>query len=189
MDVVNTSVEGTYKVEYEYKTEKKTRNIIVYENLSPTISYEKEQTRVINTTGETETRKETYTGDTWAQNVIVHLRSKDFTENEVTAAKFQWNKDGIWRDFCTADPCDVKIEEEMNQDIEFRMIDSNGKISKFTSPIRIKIDNTKPKCTIGISTTIGENNWYNTDVNIGFTEKVDQNNDNHIISGVSKYNI
>ena len=189
MDVVNANVEGTYKVEYEYNGEKKTANVIVYENLAPTISYKKEQTRATNVSGDTKKVTETYDDNTWAQNVIVHLSAQAFTESGVTASRFQWNKDGRWQDFCTSDPCDVKIETEMNQTVQFRMIDSNGKISKLTIPITIKIDHTKPKCTIDKTGTMGENSWYVSDVNVAFTEKMDQNNDNHIISGVKKYNI
>ena len=190
IDIVNTNVEGEYTVEYEYKTEKKTRKVVVYQNISPSISYQKEQTRVAKIEGSTTTEKktETYTSGTWAQNVIVHLSSSAFTESGVTAAKFQWNKDGVWKDFCTSDPCDVKIETEMNQTVQFRMIDSNGKISKTTDQITIKIDNTKPKCTIINDTAIAENNWYNTNVKIKFTEKEDQNT-NNVISGIKKYNI
>jgi hypothetical protein len=125
IDIVNTNVEGEYTVEYEYKTEKKTRKVVVYQNVSPSISYQKEQTRATKIEGSTTTEKktETYTSGTWAQNVIVHLSSNAFTESGVTAAKFQWNKDGVWKDFCTSDPCDVKVDTEMNQTVQFRMID------------------------------------------------------------------
>ena len=73
IDVVNTEVEGTYKVEYEYKDERKLRNVRVYENESPNIGYSKSQTRIKKLDGTVETKTETYTSGEWAQNVIVTL--------------------------------------------------------------------------------------------------------------------
>ena len=173
IDVVNTAVEGTYKVEYEYREEKANRNVVVYENKSPMVTYEKEQTVATTLAGATTKQKNTYVGGTWAQNVIVTLNSNTYTEPGVTTSRYQWNKDGIWQDFCTTDPCTVKVTTEMNQTVQFRLVDSNGNISRVTNPIVFKIDNTKPSCSLRIPTEISDNNWYNRDVTIEFNTKGD----------------
>ena len=189
IDVVNTAVEGTYRVEYEYKTEKANRDVIVYENEKPTISYKKEQTVATTLAGATTVETNTYESGTWAQNVVVTLSSGAYTEPEVTTSKFQWNKDGIWADFCTTDPCTVKITTEMNQTVQFRLIDSNGNVSRFTDPITIRIDNTKPSCSLEIPTTIGEHDWYNKDVTIQFSSKSDATSSGTSYDGVLRSEI
>ena len=75
IDIVNTEIVGDYIVEYEYRNEKKPRTVVVYENVAPTISYQKEQTVATSLSGATKVETDTYVSDTWAQNVIVHLSS------------------------------------------------------------------------------------------------------------------
>ena len=61
----------------------------------------------------------------------------------------------------------------MNQTVQFRLVDSNGNISRVTNPIVFRIDNTKPSCTLEIPTKISDNDWYNTNVTIQFRSKSD----------------
>ena len=191
IDVVNTNVVGTYKVLYEYKLESKERNVIVYENDEPTISYTMRQKRLKNLAGEEETiTEEDYTSGRWAQNIIVHLDSKAFEVEGLTTSRFQWNKDGRWQDFCETDPCTKTVTEEMNQTIQFRLVDTNGNISKTTEPYTFRIDNTKPRCSLTIPTELGENNWYKTDVVINFSAyEDDRNSDANLTSGKKYWNI
>ena len=206
MDVVDTNTLGTYKVKYkldetaelinsqgsfQYINEERTRDVIVYENDAPTVSYKKENVVATDLAGNTTTESGTYTSGEWAQGVVVTLNSKAYVNSSIRTSKFQWNVDGKWQDFCDADPCEKKITRELNQTVQFRLIDTNGHISLLTDPILIKIDNTKPTCTLNIPTTKGSNDWYKTDVNITFSEKIDQktSSDSTIVSGIKNYNI
>ena len=188
IDVVNTNVVGDYTVIYEYKNDESPRTVKVYENDEPTISYTMRQKRLKNLAGEEETiTEENYTSGRWAQNVIVHLDSKAFEVEGLTTSRFQWNKDGRWQDFCETDPCTKTVTEEMNQTIQFRLVDTNGNISKTTEPYTFRIDNTKPRCSLTIPTDIGENNWYKTDVVINFSAYEDDRNSNTNLTSGKKY--
>ena len=201
IDVVNTNVIGNYKVTYEYGVERGDRNVIVYENVSPTIEYRKQNTRLKELDGTTETdsfddENNDYVSGTWVQAIRVRINPIDIVEDGVTVSKYQWNKDGKWQDFdCTGNPCTKKITDEMNQTVQFRVVDSKGHISKTTIPITFRIDNTKPVCELEIPTSKGENNWYNTNVTIRFKTKYDnkRTEDTSLISGYDdehlKYNI
>ena len=191
MDVVDTGTLGVYTVKYQYQDEEQTREVEVYENEAPTVSYKKETTVATSLQGDTSTSIDNYTSGEWAQNVIVKLNSKTFKEPGVRSSKYQWNVDGLWQDFCDTDPCEKKVTRELNQSVQFRLVDSKGHISLVTDGITMKIDNTKPRCGLSIPTTIGSNSWYKTDVNVIFGEKLDQKttNDNNLVSGVKKYNI
>ena len=192
MDVVNTDVLGTYKVTYKYGEETATRDVVVYENKEPTITYRKEQTVATKIDGTTTKDPEPYHDGEWAQNVIVNLSSNTYDDPSISTSRFQWNVDGKWQDFCESDPCEVKIERELNQTVQFRIVDSNGHVSLLTDPITIRIDNTKPTCSVEIPTEIGENDWYNQPVTIRFSNKEDlmpEENDARLISGIKRYNI
>ena len=206
MDVVDTSKEGTYKVTYEYSpiklggngtVEKQTkeRNVVVYENAAPgiNISYEN---KVADTnldvgslagnnkdTTSTNLKTETgvYTSGMWAQRIIVNISgsSIEIPEPGVTIAKYQWNKDGVWQDFCLTDnSCTVELVNDMNQEIKFRMVASNGRISKETEPIIIRRDYSPPTCTLLLSGRKGSGtgrDWYIENVGISFASKQEGN--------------
>ena len=193
IDVVNTDVvsDDPYIVEYEYKGVHKRRNVYVFENDEPNIRITTDITSLKNISGQSKLQTGVeYTSGTWVQNITVYLNSNEFDDSELRTSRFQWNKNGRWQDFCETDPCTKRVTEEMNQTIQFRIVDTHGNISKLTEPIVIRIDNTAPTCSLTIPTTIGEHEWYNTDVTIQFATKTDrEGNDPDAISGIEYYNI
>ena len=208
IDIVDTSKVGTYIVHYEYKpvtngkenevVERKEGKVIVYENQEPglTITYEDKVAKAGASlenvrNGVVETKTGNYTSGTWAQSITVKLTSRAITEPGVTPAKYQWNKDGRWQDFCTTTTeCTVTLSKDMNETIQFRMIDTNGKISKTTSPVIIRRDKKSPTCTIATNGTYGDNSWYTSNVEVKFTSYDDQlSTTTAAISGVRTKNI
>ena len=187
IDAVNTDNTGTYKVTYKYDTETKDRDVIVYEDEAPTLSLRTDKTLATNISGDTSTNRIGYMSGDWAQNVIVQLSANPFVLESISVAKYQWNADGIWQDFCDTNPCEKKVTRELNQTIQFRIIDTNGHVSALTDPVTIRIDNTNPVCDLKLSGT-KVNQWYTTNVNISFNDKHDQVN-NSVASDIEYYSI
>jgi prepilin-type N-terminal cleavage/methylation domain-containing protein len=194
IDIVDTNKIGTYKVHYEYKPvkngvqdetiERKEGKVIVYENDAPNlnITYKdvvaKQGTTLANVrNGSTEEVTGNYASGEWHQEITINLSSAAIKEPNVTPSRYQWKKaDGRWVDFCTTNNnCTVILSSDMNETVEFRMIDTNGKISKVTNPIIIRRDKTKPTCTIVDEGTKGDDDWYRSDVDIRFTVNEDVN--------------
>ena len=203
MDVVDTNKVGTYTVTYEYSplkldgttASKQTakRNVVVYEAVAPgiNITYENKVAKTEfnlasfegtnKTTSATSLKTETgiYTTGMWAQRITVSINGNaiEIPDPDVKISRYQWNKDGIWQDFCvTENNCTKEILTDMNEEIKFRMVASNGKISKETNPITIRRDYSPPQCELKLSGTIGdgiESNWYVTDVGIEFLSKTE----------------
>ena len=202
MDVVDTNKIGTYTVKYEYSPLKvdgsgnvekqtKTRKVVVYENESPgiNISYENKVADTSldlgslptnnknGTSSNVKTETGVYTSGTWAQRITISISGSaiEIPEPGVTISRYQWNKDGVWQDFCVTDNnCTVEIASDMNQEIKFRMVSSNGRISKETEPIIIRRDYSPPTCTLLLSGRKGngvESDWYVEDVGISFASK------------------
>ena len=193
IDVVNTDVVGDYYVSYEYSGKTKERKVIVYENSAPGIVYKKQNTYAVSLAGDTrQDAPVAYKSGDWTQNVIVELTPETFVESGVTVSQYQWNKDNKWQTFaCTGNPCSLKVSEEMNQTLQFRLIDSNGHISRETEPVIFKIDNTSPLCELEITTTESTPGWYNTNVGIKIKSMQDnkKNDNDSLVSGILYYNV
>ena len=200
MDVVDTNKVGTYKVKYEYSPPKSIeggavvkdtgeRTVVVYENDAPGITYTYEN-KVSNATftvgslgvtnktgsGSIDTKTGTYESGTWAQEITVKINGSgiNIPDSNVVISRYQWYKDKRWQDFCVTDrDCTVKLSQDMNEEVRFRMIDSAGHIGQETAPITIRRDNTPPTCELQLDGTLGQRSgastgWYVTDVGITF---------------------
>ncbi len=203
IDEVNTDKVGEYKLNYEYAGQTKQGLVIVYENNAPNFSvkYKDEIAKDLNGTKALE--QGNYTSGDWSQRIFVKVSaSGTIIEPGVKVSRFQWNKDGRWQDFCVMQdsgvcapqglylrvPSDsdmagyIEIVQDMNETVEFRMISSNGKISRVSSPIEIKRDNTDPTCELVTEGNMGDNSWYTSNVNVKFKTNYDVANS----AGVSK---
>ena len=209
IDVVDTTKIGVYQVTYSFKpvrsgietgeVEITPGTVTVYENASPGLAIiysdvvaQSGATLASIKGGSTETQTGIYTSDTWHQNITVTLSSTAFVEPDVEVARYQWNKDGRWQDFCVTNAtCQVNLNKDMNETIQFRMIDTNGHISSLTNPVIIKRDDTSPYCELETSGTQGEGGWYIGDVDIEFAENKDLNSGTYAaaISGILLNNL
>ncbi len=201
IDVVNPDKVGTYSVEYVYtdaanEKQKQTTNVIVYENDAPrtNITYENIVARDLD--GNTTTEAGSYSSGQWVQKMTIKFTANPVKDPESKVARYQWNKNGKWQDICTEvasnGSCTREITTEMNEVISFRTVDTKGNISASTNPLTIRIDNTKPTCTLKKTGTMGDNNWYVSDVTISFdvnNDLVPSNGDHNAISQVKISNI
>ena len=185
IDVVDPNTIGTYKVKYEYGTqEPRERDVVVYENDAPdiNITYENKvpsgtMTQIASNGGTQVNETGTYpqTGR-WAQQIRMILSAESSIGTDIE--KFQWNKGGRWTDICTAsdNTCtytygDDASEGDMYEEVQFRSVDKNGKISKIGDTYLIMIDKTKPQCELKKTGTIlvnDTNPWYTSDVKVEF---------------------
>ncbi len=180
VDAVDPDTLGKYELTYTYLDQKVTGHVTIYEYNSPPATITKENVVAKDLAGNTEIQKTTYESGQWAQKIYVTLTRGVPNAGEGVSIgdlsnivhKYQWNKDGIWQDFCAGDDCsNVEVTTEMNENISFRSVDINGITSEETTPITIKIDNTKPTCSIISSGQHKDNpDWYTSDVNINFTK-------------------
>ncbi len=201
IDVVNPDKIGTYKVEYEYtdaanEKQKQTTNVIVYENDAPRTNVTYENIVAADLNGTTSIESGTYLSGKWVQKITINFTASAIKDPESKVARYQWNKNGKWQDICTEvasnGSCTREITTEMNEVISFRTVDTKGNISTPSNPLTIKIDHTKPTCTLKKTGTMGKNNWYVSDVTVSFdvnNDLVPSNGDHNAISQVKISNI
>lgn len=141
----------------------------------PYVALRKENNVRLNNVTLPETVQTTvYFSGKWAQKIIIDFGSEGSiigpTESKV--ACYQWKRRNDWVDICIPSTdngtCTAEIAEEMNEDVKFRSIDEKGKIGIESITYNFRIDNTKPSCELMTVGTIGSNDWYTSDVNIGF---------------------
>ena len=205
LDTVDTNKEGEYPTKYQFDTKdadgnpttlEKTSSVIVYENDAPVITMTKTNNVKISQ-GSSESRTTDYTSGQWAQKITITFGRGNgiYNETSTLAAKYQWKRGNKWIDICTptsGDTCTAVITEEMNEVVYFRMIDSNGNISKVSSAYRISIDITPPKGNIIVTNgTMGNNNYYRSpSVELGVNGISDViGTDPDAVSGVKYYTI
>ena len=101
-----------------------------------------------------------YTFDTWTRGkVIVTVSSVNPYFYDID--HYEYSLDGSSYVRMTGNQ--ATFEASMNKKVYFRAVDTNDNISSDTIAV-IKIDNDKPTATINFSGTMGENNWYTSDV-------------------------
>ena len=179
IDKINVEKIGEYEVTYEYNGESVKRNVVVYENEYPSYIIKKKNEVATDLNGGKTTQETNYTSGEWAQELTVTFTQSKFQNDDVKIISYQWNKDDRWQDLCEPDQskcwttdttcsCTATITGEMNQNnVKFRTIDSEGKISKETQGLDIKIDNTNPVCTINTTEPAdGENGWFKKNVTV-----------------------
>ena len=201
IDVVNPDKVGTYSVEYVYidaanEKQKQTTNVIVYENDAPKTVVSYENIVAADLDGNTTTEGGSYSSGQWVQKMTIKFNANPIKDPDSKVARYQWNKNGKWQDICTEiksdGSCTIDIETEMNEVINFRTVDTKGNISASTNPLTIRIDNTKPSCTLKKTGKMGDNSWYVDDVTISFdvnSDLVPSNGDHNAISQVKISNI
>ena len=74
------------------------------------------------------------------------------------------------------------INAEGTSQIKYRACDKVGNCSSYTEITTIKIDKTNPECSINISGTKGNNDWYTSDVSVALTKK-------DLLSGIKTYGL
>ena len=203
IDKVDVEKIGDYQVTYIYNEVTKNRMVHIYENPIPDYTIKKDDKVATNLNGDTTVDQNSYTSGEWAQKLIITFtQSKTNLKNQDTKIEsYQWFRNGRWQDLCkpqncfndtnTMCGCTVTIEEEMNDEkIKFRTIDTSGKIGKETTDIAIRIDNTKPVCTLKVKTgTLYEGNTYLGNVTLGFDNYIDKSISTETLSGLKLYNI
>ena len=195
IDTIDTSKIGEYKTIYEYNGNKVEGRVFVYENDAPIVKITSTKTTLSNLNGDTTTSSEYEYAGNWEQYIKLSFKpgSGKYTESGAKVSRYQWSKGEEWNDICIADDfglCYKEYDGEMNEEIRFRIVDSDGNISKETNPITIKIDNTKPKCKLSLEGTKGNNDWYVGNVTVKFSVKDDQlSGVNEAKSGISVNNI
>ena len=170
---------GEYLLEYEYDGYVYQNKLKIYENPSPkvTVGY---INKVYGGKEESGYLKE---GD-WAQKIVLTFNKGDSYNSEFgDVLKYQWYKDGKWSDICKKkDPCVVEITEEMNGKVKFRSVDVNNNYSAETKEYLLKIDRTSPDCELVTNGTIGNNDWYISNVKISFKEKNDKDSGTKLVN-------
>ncbi len=188
IDKVNSNKVGTYPVEYRYENGPIVPGtVVVYQNDSPVVTIEKRNS-IHNDTingGATTTGFVAYDPDTatdWAYDMKLTF-NYTFPANSVDSdsrvSRYQIYYHGRWEDYCKSiddnNQC-VKDElREMNEIVKFRYIDNHGNISKETREYNLRVDRTKPTCSLTLSGTPGTDNWYITATEVKFASKADNN--------------
>ncbi len=183
VDNVDTNKLGKYKLTYRYQDQIVDGSVIIYEFKNPTLAIKKINVKATNLTDGTETVTEDFHSGDWAQKIIVSLTAGQPDAGNVNIStanlnnivhQFQWNKDGIWQDFCGGDNCTGReVTTEMNESIRFRSIDVNGIASEETNPTIIRIDNTKPTCSLQTEGPHKDNEWFTGNVAVSFSKNED----------------
>ena len=145
----------------------------------------------------------------WAQKLNIKFNYHGEVNGEkVLVARYQWFINGRWEDYCVPNreankqnnSCDVTIGNvsggfELNDDMRFRFIDVNGKVSE-ESTYKIRIDYTAPDtCSLELSGTMGTRTdeaktWYvSPKVVISFASKDDATKTSGHSGGVVKSGI
>ena len=178
VDIIDTDKEGEYRTIYKYKNKIEEGKVIVYEHKAPVVKLEKEnQVREGTVTSAVTTEKGSYnaTGE-WAQKLNIDFSVTTESESvlglsKTSITKYQIKRGERWLDFCTvnaSNKCSISLTEEMNEDVYFRAVDNLGNLSQVAGPYKLRIDNTPPSCTLNLNGTLGNNNWYTSDVTITF---------------------
>ena len=145
----------------------------------------------------------------WAQKLNIKFNYHGEVNGEkVLVARYQWFINGRWEDYCVPNretnkqnnSCDTTIGNvsggfELNDDMRFRFIDVNGKVSE-ESTYKIRIDYTAPDtCSLELSGTMGTRTeeaktWYvSPKVVISFASKDDATKTSGHSGGVVKSGI
>ena len=195
IDVVNTNRVGTYEVEYQYENHLDTvkGKVIVFENtISNTISsndntdgfyFQKTNNYVRGTitaapVQETSAYNPDNTND-WAQQYLTITFKYTFDENVTPGLKvtrYQIFFNNRWEDYCTDisgknNKC-VKVEpREMDENVKFRFIDSEGHVSTESRIFNLRIDKTEPSCNLTRKPYDGTNEWYISTVDVTFADR------------------
>ena len=187
LDTVNTNKLGTYDIKYKYESYGTyvDGKVIVYENNPPSVSITKTnkvKTGTITNSDVSKTSsydKSPSNRNDWAQQLNFTF-NYSFGENAkpgLYVTRYQIYFNNRWEDYCIpakgTNKCTKTETREMDENVKFRTIDSEGHVSVFTENIGLRIDRTKPSCQLRTDGTYGLRQWYITDVKISFQSKDD----------------
>ena len=194
IDIINTDVVGNYNITYQYQLKKINRVVKVYENNPPQITFKKNNTIK---TGQVRSSDElAYTnnssnhtyysgaGDThdnaWAQQLEVTFNSGTLEDSNLGVREYQWYINNRWETYCKKNSynqngtCTTIQNNEINKVVRFRYIDTAGNISLPSDEYHIRVDHSKPVCTITLPNPDGNNGWHVSDFNITFNTHEDR---------------
>ncbi len=128
-----------------------------------------------------------YTPGNWSKSNVKTVPSGstdngDGTEG-VGGIYYEYTTTGKTRNDTDKKATSRQINAEGNSTIKWRACDSLKNCSDYTQNYVVNVDKTKPECTMKITGTIKDNNWYVTDVKV----KVDTHTDDR--SGVKSYGV
>ena len=185
IDIVNTNKVGNYTISYQYQLSKINRTVKVYEEEPPTLVINKhnilkngkiDNASVIQDNGIYDDADRSV----WGQSLVFKFTPSSTVEPDVKVQEYQWFINDKWETFCpeenvnkTTGECTTTKEFEIDKDVLFRMIDTNGNIGKPSRSYNIRIDRTVPSCTLKYNNPDGDNNWYVQDYNISINQKYD----------------
>ena len=207
LDTVNPDKVGTYDIKYKYENYGAyvDGKVYVFENLAPTVKITKTN-QVVTDNIHNDSKAVTSDYDpkdreNWAQqlNFTFNFSFGEDAKPGLYVTKYQIFFNNRWEDYCTpnkgTNKCTKTELREMDETVKFRFIDSEGHISAFTEDMGLRIDRTKPSCTISSSGTIGDHEWYISDVNVFFTSKQDNDgtlpyeNAHKVNSGIKEFGV
>jgi len=192
LDTVNTNVVGTYDVKYRFQNgPEETGHVVVFESASPIVSFT--QTEIYhnetiegNTSIDEQIPYDPTSTDDWAQRLFTTFTMKFNSSqagSDTKVARYQRFMNNRWEDYCTNIESDINntcvVEElkEMNENVKFRYIDNHGNISGETDYYNMRVDKTKPSCSLKLSGTKGSDDWYTTKVEVKFASNIDTDRD------------
>ncbi len=185
IDIINTNKLGNYNITYQYQLKKINRIVKVYEEEAPTIAINKHNIIKTGNVDNTDVTQDNGTyhdnnRDEWGQALVFKFNPNGIIEPGVKVQEYQWYINNKWETFCPEENvnkstgyCETTKQFEIDKDVQFRMIDSNGNIGKPSRSYNIRIDRTIPSCTLTYGTPDGDNNWYVQDYDIAIGEKYD----------------
>ncbi len=165
--------------------EAKTTDLEIYQNKAPEVTlYQASSSNYSDTTYKDKINDQ----NQWVnKNVKESLEVKEDYPDEFSAIQILNETTNTWETYCTSTKCEKT--DRINQDKiyvatkQVRGIDKKGNVSE-VGTYTVKIDKVAPECALEVTAgTSGKNNWYTTDVTIGFKSKTDQD------SGVASFGL
>ena len=195
IDVVNPNKVGEYEVEYQYENHLETvkGKVIVYEDVIKNVIsandgddgfYFQKTNNYVRGTVTTAPKQETHpydpdNRDDWAQQYLTITFKYTFDESVtpgVKVTRWQIFFNNRWEDYCTDisgknNKC-VKVEpREMDENVKFRFVDSDGHVSTESRVFNLRIDKTEPSCNLTRKPYDGTNEWYISTVDVSFADR------------------
>ena len=195
IDIVNPNKVGTYEVEYQYENHLETikGKVIVYEDVIKNVIssndgddgfYFQKTNNYVRGTVTAAPKQEThaYNPDNpndWAQQYLTITFKYTFDESVtpgVKVTRYQIFFNNRWEDYCTDisgtnNKCVYVETREMDENVKFRFVDSDGHVSTESRVFNLRIDKTEPSCNLTRKPYDGKNEWYISTVDVSFADR------------------
>ena len=170
-DVVDTNKVGDKEVVYYYHGAKKTITVRVVDNVNPS------KTQIV--LKYKDKNGKSYRGEWYSGNIYVAYKATDYTKTGIKGSgidHYEVSSDGVnFVKLESEDQAKYKKLSATEQSLILegnyiryvRAVDKNGNIGPVNS-YRVKIDKTKPTCSLVVTSGTKYGDWYNTNVAIGF---------------------